>query len=431
VEPQNINLTDRFVESTRASNGRRIEFRDAKPHTRGLILRVSPARKNHRDGLGADAAEAEKAKGVKAWSVLYRRRLDGLRRRVTLGKYPAVSLAEARAKTLEILTRVARGEDPASDRARAKTDLPSTFCELADRYLEQHADRAKRSAHQDRQMLEKDILPTFRKVPLSSITRADIAEILEKIVARGAPIQANRTLEVVRGLYNWAMGAGLLETSPCIGLKAPSPERSRDRTLTTGEVKTFWQGLPRAKMRWGTAQILRLCLVTAQRVSEVAGAQLAELDFAEREWRLPSDRVKNRNAHVVPLSPLAVELFEEAIARRRKRNSAFVFASQWTDEPITGCAISRAMSRNLATLGLQNVTPHDLRRTAATEMAKLGIPRLVVDKVLNHVSADRSTIAGVYDRHSYSAEKREALDRWANRLLAIIGSATGPAQGAG
>lgn len=401
MEPQIRNLTDRQVENSRATNGQRVDLRDAKP--RGLMLRISPG-------------------GVKAWSVLYRRRLDGQRRRVTIGKYPQVSLADARAAALDVLARVARGEDPAGDRSRPRTDLPKTFGELADRYLDRHANRSKRSVRQDRQMLDKDLRPVLGKIPLETIKRSDIAAAIDRVVARGAPIQANRTFEIVRGLYNWALGAGLVETTPCVGLRAPSQEQSRERTLSPDEIRRFWQGLPQAKMSWATSQILRLCLVTGQRVSEVAGAQKSELDFSEHEWRLPGARVKNGNAHVVPLSPLAEQLFKEAIARQRlrHRDSPFVFPSPWTKAPIVGYAVARAMSRSLAVLKLADATPHDLRRTAATEMAKLGIARLVVDKVLNHVSADRSTIAGVYDRYSYAAEKRNALERWANRLLAII-----------
>jgi integrase len=342
-----------------------------------------------------------------------------------LGQYPQVSLAEARGKALEVLARVARGEDPASDRARPAVGRPNTFGELAERYIARHADRSKRSARQDRQMLAKDILPHIRNTPLEAIKRADIAELIEKVVARGAPIQANRTFEIVRGLYNWALGAGLVETTPCLGLKAPSLEQSRERTLSKDEIKRFWQHLPDAPMAWETAQILRLCLVTGQRVSEVSGAHESEIDFAEREWRLPGDRVKNWNAHVVPLSPLAEELFREAIARHP--SSPFAFPSRITKAPIIGQGVAKAMLRSLPASGLEDATPHDLRRTVATEMAKLGIPRLVVDKVLNHVSADRSTIAGVYDRHTYGAEKRQALETWARHLLEIIGDQ--PARG--
>ena len=391
------NLTDRLVESLKADGASRKEIRDGK--VPGLLLRVSE-------------------KGTKSWSVLYRRKSDGRRRRFTCGNYPQVSLADARAQALGVLAQVARGEDPARDaRRRAAGDRPRTFGELATRYLI-HAEMSKRSVHSDRQVLNKDLLPALEHEPLDSIKRADIGEIIQKIVARGSPIQANRTFEITRGLYNWAIGAGLVETSPCLGLKAPCPKRSRERVLSTEEIRRLWHHLPAAPMTWSTAQIMRVCLVTGQRVSEVAGASKSELHLADLEWRLPAERVKNGCAHTVPLSPLALELFEEAIARSDDKE--IIFFGRSRAAAMTGDGISRAMSRSLEALGLENVTPHDLRRSCATQMAKLGITRLVIDKVLNHVSADRSTIAGVYDRHAYEGEKRCALESWADSIVAIL-----------
>jgi hypothetical protein len=188
-----VNLTDRFIESVKPV-GRRREVRDGK--IRGLVLRISD-------------------RGTRSWSVLYRRKSDGRRRRYTCGAYPQVSLADARAKALEVLARVARGEDPAREDRRAPGERPSTFGELAERYLK-HAQASKRSGFQDRQVLQKDVLPVLGREPLDAIRRAGVGEIIQKIVARGSPIQANRTFEIVRGLYNWALGAGLVETTPAL-----------------------------------------------------------------------------------------------------------------------------------------------------------------------------------------------------------------------
>ena len=386
------NLTDRYVESLKSENGRRAEIRDGK--VRGLILRISE-------------------KGTKSWSVLYRRKSDGRRRRCMCGPYPQIALAGARAAALDILARVAKGEDPARDRKRATGSHPTTLGELAERYLK-YAEASKRSGWQDRQMLEKDVLPLLGNEPLESIKRADIGAVLQRVLARGAPVQANRTFAAIRGLYNWALGAGLIDATPCLGLKAPSTEQSRERTLSTDEIKLFWEALPHAAMSWQTSQILRLCLVTAQRLGEVAGARKSEICLKEAEWRLPGHRVKNGCAHNVPLSPLAMTLFGEAIDR--SPDDDLVFRSSITKRAITADAVSKAVNRSLEFFGFEDLTPHDLRRTAATGMAKLRIPRLVVDKCLNHVSADRSTIAGVYDRYAYDSEKRQALLLWANFL---------------
>ena len=204
-------------------------------------------------------------------------------------------------------------------------------------------------------------------------------------------------------------------------MKAPAAEQSRERALAADEIKAFWDALPRAAMSWQTAQVLRICLVTAQRLGEVAGARKSEVFLKEAEWRLPGHRVKNGSAHNVPLSPLAMELFAEAMDRSPDED--LVFRSAITKRAITADAVSKAVNRSLEFFEFEeDLTPHDLRRTAATGMAKLGIPRLVVDKCLNHVSADRSTIAGVYDRHAYEKEKREALQAWSLRLVEIIGA---------
>ena len=143
--------------------------------------------------------------------------------------------------------------------------------------------------------------------------------------------------------------------------------------------------------------------------------------MSERVWRLPglpAKRVKNGSAHEVPLTPLAIELIEEGLERAR---GDLILPSYLTGRPITNFAVAKAMRTGLATFELENVTAHDLRRTAATQMAGLGVERLVVDKVLNHVSADRSTIAGVYDRHAYREQKAAALEAWSKQLISITG----------
>ncbi len=390
------NLTDRFLEGIKVPKGR-IEYRDAK--TPGLILRVSG--------------------DVKSWSVIYRRKSDGKRRRITIGEYPSFSLADARSDAFTIMARVKRGEDPAKDRVRGDRSRPHTFGDLAKRYLESHAN-AKRSGFKDRQMLEKDVVPQLEGEPLDEIDRADITLILEAIVARGAPIQANRTFEVIRKTFNWAVEKGFMSSSPVFRMKPPAKKRSRDRTLSSDEIRIFWRRLiAKTTMSWETRLVLRLCLVTGQRVDEVSGCRKDELNIEKAEWRLPGERVKNGSAHLVPLSPLAVLLFKRAL--RRAGNSPFVFPSPYTGSHITPAAVARAMRRSREIFGFtREATPHDLRRTLASGLGELGFSRLIQDKLLNHLSADRSSISGVYDRYTYAREKREALEAWAERLKQLI-----------
>ena len=162
-------------------------------------------------------------------------------------------------------------------------------------------------------------------------------------------------------------------------------------------------------------------VVTAQRKGEVVGAALDEFDFEENVWTIPAKRSKNGQAHRVPLSPLALELICQAKEYASESPSLFpspwLFPSPAADGPILGRSINRAVYKTLPGLGLENITPHDLRRTAASNMTALGISRLVVSKILNHVETG---VTAVYDRHGYDAEKRHALEVWATRLEEIV-----------
>jgi integrase len=387
------NLTDRYLDS-KPEPGKRLEVRDAK--TAGLIFRVSE-------------------KGHKSWSVLYRRKADGKRRRAHIGDYPSFGLAQARTEALSIMARVARGEDPAKDRVTVDSSKPRTFGELAARYVDGHA-KGKKSGFKDEQMLNKNVLPSLEGTLLKDVHRSDIAAILDAMVKRGAPIQANRTFEVIRKVFNWAIEKGFLEISPVYRMKAPAKNRRRERALSADEIRVCCRRLYKLKMSWETRMILRLCLVTGQRVSEVAGARESELRLDKAEWHLPGERVKNQTPHIVPLPPLAKKLFQKAIAKNSVPD--WIFPSPTTGGPITGHAVAKAMHRSRKILALATpVTPHDLRRTCASFMAELGFSRFIQDKVLNHVTEDRSSIAGVYDRYSYLNEKRRALEAWAVLLI--------------
>jgi integrase len=393
-----LNLTDRFIQSAKCDDGRRKDYPDNK--VKGLELRVTAA-------------------GAKSWSLRYRRKSDGKLRRVTIGEYPVFSLSDARTEALRIKGEVAQRKDPAKLARRPNSGKPRTFGELAERYLTTHAAQ-KRTGFKDRQMLEKNVLPDLEGEPLETIERADITAILDRMIARGAAIQANRTFEVIRKVFNWGIEKGLSDAAPTFRMKAPSKAQSRDRVLSEKEIKIFWRRIIfAANMNWSTRTVLKLLLLTGQRVSEVAGIPRSEINYEKCEWHLPAERSKNNTANITPLSPLAVRLLKKAFAR--SDHAELAFPSPANDGPLINSSIARAMKRSEAVFGFDRpATPHDLRRTLASGLGELGFPRLVQDKILNHVSADRSTISGVYDRYSYLKEKREALEAWADHLQAIV-----------
>ena len=380
-----------------------------------------------RTGLGVRMSP----KGRKSWNYMYR--FDGKARRMTLGTYPAVSLASAHVKHARAKELLEKGTDPGAlqvERKRAALDA-ETVADLIEEYMEKWARPRKRSAYEDERILRKDVLPAWGKRKAREITRRDVITLLDGIVERGAPIGANRTLAVVRKMFNFAISRDILDTTPVAMVKAPAKENQRERVLSPDEIRTFWKGLDEAPMSRAVKLALKLELVTAQRKGELAGATLPEFDFEEKVWTIPAERSKNGKAHRVPLSPLALELIQEARALANKskqtptEDAEWLFPSPRGDAPIKPTAVNHALRKALKpsekgkapAIKLENVTPHDLRCSGASGMASLGIARLTISKILNHVETG---VTSIYDRYGYDAEKRHALEAWAAHLEGIL-----------
>jgi integrase len=239
-----------------------------------------------------------------------------------------------------------------------------------------------------------------------------VITLLDSVHDRGAPVQANRTLACIRKMFNFALQRDVIEANPCALVKAPGKEHRRDRSLSADEIYRFWTGLAHAPMWPGTALALKLQLVTAQRRGEIISMRWE--DVSDDMWTIPAGRSKNGMPHRVPLSPLALELLGEA---NQLSASNWVFPGPKPTAHLAGDSVDHALRYSREMLKVSDLTPHDLRRTAASHMTGLGISRLVVAKILNHAE---SGITAVYDRHSYDTEKREVLDAWGRRLTAII-----------
>jgi integrase len=399
-----VALTDRMILHAKANGAAQADFFDEKEP--GLALRVA-------------------AGGRKSWCFFYTRPGDGKRARITVGTYPAISLAGARAKAVEARGWVQAGQDPKSLLAgRGASGM--TVAGLIAAYLADPEKAARRSAAEVARRLARNVTPIIGGVRITELRRRDVRNVTDVIVRRGKLVEAARVWEDVRGLIRWAVDAEFLEVDPIAGMAKPTGGGApSERVLTDDEVATLWNGLPTALARSPSCQlIIRLSLVTAQRVGEVAGIPLAELDLRAAEWRLPRERTKNGHAHTVPLSDLALELIEQA--RSEANGAPFLFPCG--DGSLSPVAVARTIlraneataERPLGRFGIASWSAHDLRRTALTNMAKLGVAPIVLGHVANHRTTTRATITlAHYVRHSYDREKREALDLWAVRLRAI------------
>ena len=343
--------------------------------------------------------------GRKTFMVRYR--IGGRYRRVKLGVYPELLLADARRRARQVVGEVASDRDPAQARREARR--APTFEALANLYLEKHARVKKRSWKEDRRVIHNELFPAWRAVRATEIRRRDIRTLIEAIAERPAPSMANRIQALIHKMFNFGIAQEIVEFNPCAQLERPARERPRDRVLSDAEIRAFWSVLDHEPP--DIAAAFRLRLITAQRGGEVQGMRWVDVDLDDQWWTIPGSVAKNGLAHRVPLSDLTMEVLVALCERRTAAEAASPYV-------LAACARDRKRRRQtLARLGLNDFRGHDLRRTAASRMASAGCPRLVIGKVLNHAEPG---VTAVYDRHTYDAEKREALQTWARSLRALL-----------
>ncbi len=401
-----IALTDTFCRSAKPLKGGRTDYFDET--VPGLALRVTE-------------------NGHRSWCFHFRSPRDGKRARATLGTYPATSLAAARGRALEARGHVDGGQDPRNVLAGQAT-AGMTVAGLIAAYLASTETAALRSRAEIKRRLERNVQPVIGEVKLSELRRRDVKNVTDTMVRRGVPVEATRVFEDIRAMVRWAVQNEYLEANPLDGMPKPAEATSSDRVLSDDEIATLWKSLPKALARsWQCQQVIRLCLATGQRVGEVAGIRKAEVDRKAGEWRLPADRTKNGHPHVVPLSELALDLIDEAMAKTADSDQV-VFPCG--DGPLSPVAVARTILRANETsedrpkgrFGIAPWSAHDLRRTVLTGMARLGVAPIVLGHVANHRSTTRAGVTlAVYSQYTYDKEKREALDLWAAALQVIVG----------
>src|SRR5665213_3307517 len=384
--------------------------------------------------------------GTKSFVLVYH--FGGEPRRLTLGVYPKMGLADAHLAAGAARKMLGLGKDPAKA-AVAERDAEAkaeTVDQLIADYMLRHARPKKRSADQDERFLEREVLPHWRAKKVKDIRRRDIVSLLDRIVDRGSPATANKTLAIVRRMLSFAVERGIIELSPCFGVRAPHQEKPRERVLAAVEIEAFWTVLQASGMEDNLKQLLRFLLATGTRRGEVAELHEREIDMTARTWTLPAFRSKNGRERIIPLSPLALAVLAEAKpfypkdadGRPAEKSTGWIFPSGRTGEPYQGRSIdhacrdlfvprdrNRGRRRNGATArkspplaALPRFTPRDLRRTVATMMREIGVSRSDVGLVLGHT--DRTVTARVYDRYEGLPEKKRALDLWSKRLTEII-----------
>lgn len=355
---------------------------------------------------------------------------DGKLVRLTVGRFPTLSLADARDQARMLLDNASRGIDPRRIRQSEIEDnqrkAEMTFEAVASDFLSKYAEKrlAASTIGFYRTALQKTA-SKWNAYPLASITRHDANKLLDNLDAKGNEVAADRTHAYLRKFFGWAVQKDYIQASPMDGLRRDNHAVSRERVLSSAELKWLWAAT--GDMNWPYGPFLKLLILTAQRRSEVAGMRWDELVLQGNDpgWLIPASRTKNKREQWVPLAGVCIDIIETLPRVLNKDQKAeFVFTTTG-NTPISGFTkakqdVDAGMQSYREKDGVSGSIPawtfHDLRRTAATGMARLGCPIHVVEAVLNHKSGTISGVAAVYNRFDYGPEKRVALDKWANAV---------------
>lgn len=398
-------LTTRTVEAAKPADKRQ-ELPD--PGLSGLYLVVQPS-------------------GAKSWALRYR--YAGKPRKLTLGKWPVMGLAAARAAASEAIEAVERGNDPgATKRATKHARLEVQLSErdkiktLLEQYGRLHLSKLKTGHHVKRE-LERHVRAIWGERDIHDITKRDVIDLLDGIADSGRVVTANRVRAYLGKFLNWCVERDILDISPAMGVKAVAKERARERVLTDEEIRLFWAACTAEGQPWG--HLGKLLLLTGQRLGEVVN--MTDREVSGDLWHLTADRTKNARAHDVPLSEAARDVL--GAVERVKGDAGYVFTTNGVSalrgyhkgrNHIAKRMIEIVSKERGEAVEIPHWTFHDLRRTAATGMARLGIPVRVTEAVLNHVSGTAGGIVSVYQRHDYADEKRAALDAWARFVADLV-----------
>lgn len=427
-------LTDKRIEKLAAPAGKRVEVADTI--VRELRMRVSD-------------------RGAKSWSVLYRVAgfapggLRGPMKRLTLGSYPLVTLEKAREKAREALAAADRGLDPAAQRATEIEEqhtrtFEAVFRRFVELHVKQNTKEGRFAAAQEKaaqakppldgeeldtrprgkkgtlgrapaeRYLAEHVLPQWRGRLLNTIRRAEAHELLDRIALdRGAPA-AREVRKHLASMFNWAVDRGLLDFSPLAGMKRRDLQYTvRERVLSMEELRRVWDAAGEAAYPFGN--MVRLLILTAQRRSEVAELQRGWINAEDRTVTVPPSGYKTKRWHIYPLSAPAWALVD---ALPKWNGGDFLFTTTSGARPVSGFSKAKArldaiIAKRAEKEGLPPLaewTVHDLRRSVATHLPRLGIRPEHVGAVLGHVIVKGSDKN--YNHHDYLDEKRAALEAW-------------------
>jgi integrase len=348
---------------------------------------------------------------TRTWIVQYK--IGRQHRRMTIGTTAKCSLDEARAEARGILAKVLQGRDPQREKRE-------TVAALADRcephmrdYLARQRTKVRASTcvRDEHHLLEH--WKPLHALPITKIDRRTIAMQLSKLVTERGPAAADRARAVLSAFFTWVIKEGIVEANPVVATNRPYEPKARERVLDKAELARIWRACDDSSY----GAVVKLLMLTGCRREEIGRLRWSEIDQEAATITLPPERVKNGCAHTIPLSQPALALIQTRPVLAG-RDPIFGFGAQGLNSWSTS---KRDLDARIALDG--PIAPwviHDLRRSAATHMGELGVQPHIIEAILNHVSGHKAGVAGIYNRASYDREKRQALDLWADHLMAAV-----------
>ena len=394
------------------------------------------------------------ASGHRSWALRFRRP-SGRPAKLTLGPVDLsgkeaegvpvlgqpLTLASARRLAADIGHQRALGRDVVADydasrrrqRSEHETRAKSTFAAAAKDFIGQYASKKTRRWRVTARLLGLRPMPEGLEIigggladrwsdkPVAAIDGHDIFGLVDETRRSGVPglerrsdgpteARARVMLACLSKMFSWLVQRRQVEKNPCAGVHRPEVSRARDRVLTDAEIVKFWSAVDAERKEF--SGLLKLLLLTGCRLNEVAGMRRAELSDDGATWSIPGERTKNKRPHIVPLAPLAREILATMAG-----DGELVFTTTGRS-PVSGW--SRIKTSLDGAMAIPPWRLHDLRRTAATGMAEIGIAPHIVEAALNHISGAKAGVAGTYNRAAYAPEKRAALERWASHVQGLV-----------
>lgn len=363
-------------------------------------------------------------------SFRYQYRFQGVKQKIVLGKYPAISLSEARSRHREMVSALAHGRNPAQERREERETFVDTrrqsFEQFANHWFDQWAPgKSASNVAQAKRWFENDCFPIIGKLQVTAVKPSDVLAVVDRIKERGAVASARKVRQMLHTVFDHAIDRLLIETNPCTRIKPKSIGglTARDRALSPQEIGRLVRGLQAEGGNPAPSLALRIILLTLVRKNELLTARWEDIDFANAEWVIPASRTKTRKAHWVPLAHQTVEALEQLKLLSRGEPYALPhnFRSGDHMSPTTLNEVVSRMKR-LGTLdGIESFTVHDLRRTGATQLSEMGFRSELVERALNH---EIPGVAGIYNRAEHRDARREMLQQWADTIDAWAAGAT-------